>query len=105
MFKEYTDVGGISLFHRQLVQKLVDYFRGDFIILYSPWIAAILASKSNAANLLHMMPDDTDDTVDKVAKKISVEIRDIQTDREKYHTHINKDIYSKFQSDTLLCPP
>lgn len=51
-----------------------------------------------------MLPDDTDDTdvaTDKVAKKISREIGDIETDRENCHTHINKDICSKFQSDTL----
>lgn len=86
-----------------MVQKLVNYFRGDLIILSFPGIVAILASKSNAANLLHMMPDDTDDTdmaVDKVAKKISGEIRDIPIDRGNYHT-INKNICSKFQSDTL----
>jgi len=60
------------------MQRLADYFRGDLIILSSPGIATVLAFKSSAANWLHMMPDDTDDidmVVDKVAKKISGEIR------------------------------
>ena len=55
-----------------------------------------------------MIPKDTDDVdkaVNNVAKKISKEIREIQIDRENYHAHIDKDICSKFQSNTFqsLC--
>lgn len=94
----------ISLSRRQLVQMLADYFRGDVLIPSSPGIAAIPSFKLNAANLLHRMPDDTDDTdmaVDIVARNIFGEIRDTEIDRKYYHNHINKDICSRFQSDSL----
>lgn len=93
IYKEYMDAGGTSLSRRQLVQKVVDYFTGDWTILSSLGIAAILAFKLNAANVLHMLPDetdvsDTDVAVDKVATKISREIRDNQIERrELSHPH------------------
>ena len=51
-----------------------------------------------------MIPDDTYDmseAIEKVAKKIKAEIDNIETDRKNYHSHIDKDICSKFQSNTL----
>ena len=93
-----------SLSHRQLIQKLIKYYKGDFVTLSSRGIAAILAFKSDAANLTYMIPEDTDDVdkaVDNVAKNISKEIREMQIDRENYHAHIDKDICSKFQSNTF----
>ena len=52
------------------------------IVLSSPGIASILAFRSSAAKVFHMLPDDTDDmseVVEKVAKKIKAEIENIET--------------------------
>ncbi|KAL8607511.1 hypothetical protein ACOMHN_004480 [Nucella lapillus] len=70
----YVDAGGSSLSRRQLVPKIVDHFEGDLITLSSPGMATIVVFKSNAAKVLHMLPDETDDidaAIDTVAKKIS----------------------------------
>ena len=70
--KEYTKVRRTSLSHRQLIQKLVEYYKGDFITLSSRGIAAILAFKSDAANFTYMVPEETDDVdkaFDNVEKK------------------------------------
>ncbi len=51
-----------------------------------------------------MRPDDTDDiseAIEKIAEKIKAEIGNIEIDRSNYHSHIDKDICSKYQSNTL----
>lgn len=53
---------------------------------------------------IHIMPDDSDDidvATEKVAKHIKAEIDNTEIHTEKYHIHINKDLCSRFQSDTL----
>ena len=51
------------------------------------------------------MPDDTDDqmneAIEKVAKQINTEINNIEADRKNYSSHIDRDICSVFQSNTL----
>ena len=67
---------------RQLVQQIVEKFGGDMITLSSPGIASMLAFKSGAAKVFHLMPDDTDDmseAIEKVAKKIKAELDSIET--------------------------
>ena len=52
------------------------------IVLSSPGIASILAFRSSATKVFHMLPDDTDnmsEVVEKVAKKIKAEIENIET--------------------------
>ena len=74
------------------------------INLSSPGYSMLLAFKSSAAKVFHVIPDDTYDmseAIEKVAKKIKAEIDNIETDRKNYHSHIDKDICSKFQSNTL----
>lgn len=51
--------------------------------------------------MMHDNNDDIDMVVDKSGKKMSGEIKDIQIDRENYHIHTIKAIFSKLQSDTL----
>ena len=88
---------------RQLISKVVEKFGRDIITLSSPGYSMLLAFKSSAAKVFHVIPDDTDDmseAIEKVAKKIKAEIDNIETDRKNYHSHIDKDICSKFQSNT-----
>ena len=89
------------LSRRQLISKIVEKFGLDMITLSSPGYYMLLAFKSSAAKVFHVIPDDKDDmseAIEKVAKKIKAEI---ETDRKNYHSHIDKDICSKFQSNTL----
>ena len=92
------------LSRRQLISKVVEKFGQDMITLSSPGYSMLLAFKSSAAKVFHVIPDDTDDmseAIEKVTKKIKAEIDNIKTDRKTYDSHIDKDICSKFQSNTL----
>ena len=93
------------LSRRELIAKSVEKFGGDMIYLSSPGVASILVFKSSASNALHIMPDNTDDqmneAIEKVAKQIKTEINNIEADRKKYYSHIDREICSVFQSDTL----
>ena len=93
------------LSRRQLIAKIVEKFGRDMIALSSPGVASILVFKSSASNALHIMPDDTDDqmneAIEKVAKQIKTEINNIEADRKNYYSHIDRDICSVFQSNTL----
>ena len=104
IYTRYVEQDGNALSRRQLTQKVLEHFGGDLVVLSSPGMASIFAFQSYTAKILHLMPDDTDDidrSIEKVAKQIKAEIADIETDRSNYHSHISKDICSKFQSDTL----
>jgi len=96
--------GGIFS-RRQLIAKLIEYFGGDMITLSSPGIASLLAFKSSAAKVFHTMPDDdTDDmseAIEMVSKKIKSEIDSVEIDRNNYQSHVNKDVCSRFQSNTI----
>ena len=73
---KYMEEGGHVFSRRQLVQQIVEKFGGDMITLSSPGIASMLAFNSGAAQVFHLMPDDTDDmseAIEKVAKKIKPE--------------------------------
>ena len=93
------------LSRRQLIAKIVEKFGRDMIALSSPGVASILVFKSSASNALHIMPDDTDDlmneAIEKVAKQIKTEINNIEADRKKYYSHIDRDTCSVFQSNTF----
>ena len=72
--------------------------------LSSRGIATILISKSNAAKMFHLIPDDTDDMypmIDMVSKKIKTEINNIEIDRKNYYSHVDRDVYLNFRSNTL----
>ena len=105
IYAQYMEEGGCVLFRRQLIAKIVEKFGGDMIALSSPGDASLLVFKSSASNALHIMPDDTDDqmneAIEKVAKQIKTEINNIEADRKKYYSHIDRDICSVFQSNTL----
>ena len=75
------------------------------ITLSAPRYSILLAFKSNAAKIFHVIPDDTDDmseVIEKVAKIIKAEIDNIETDGKNYHIHIDKDICSKFKATPLM---
>ena len=81
------------LSRRQLISKVVEKYGRDMITLSSPGYSMLLAFKSNAAKIFHMIPDDTDDmseVIEKVAKKIKAEIDNIETDRKNYHIILTK---------------
>ena len=96
---------GCMLSRRQLIAKIVEKFGGDMITLSSPGVASLLVFTSSASNALHTMPDSTDDqmneAIEKVAKQIKTEINNIEADRINYYSHIDRDICSAFQSNTL----
>ena len=103
IYTQYMKAGGHVLSRRQLISKVVEKFGRDMILYHLQDILS-LAFKSCAAKVFHVIPDDTDDmseAIEKVAKKIKVEIDNIETDRKNYHSHIDKDICSNFQSNTL----
>ena len=104
VYTKYEKAGGHVLSRRLLISKVVEKFGGDMITLSSPGYLLLLAFKSSATKAFHVIPDDTDDmseAIEKVAKKIKAEIDSIETDRKNYHCHIDNDICSKFQSNTL----
>ena len=41
------------------------------------------------------------EAIEKVAKQIKTEIKNIEADRKNYYSHIDRDICSEFQSNTL----
>lgn len=104
LYTKYVEEGGQALSRRQLVTSIIETFGGDIIALSSPGIATILAFKATAAKMFHMIPDDTDDmcdVIEKVSKKIKTEINNIEVDKKNYHGHLDRDICSYFQSNTL----
>lgn len=104
VYTKYMQEGGI-LSRRKLITKLIENFGGDMISLSSPGISSLLAFKSSAAKVFHTTPDDDIDgmseAIEMVAKKIKSEIDSIEIDRNNYHSHVNKDTCSRFQSNTL----
>ena len=104
VYTKYEKARGHVLSRRLLISKVVEKFGGDMITLSSPGYSLLLAFKSSATKVFHVIPDDTDDTseaIEKAAKKIRAEIDSIETDRKNYHCHIDNDICSKLQSNTL----
>ena len=84
------------LSRRQLISKVVEKFGEDMVVLSSPGIGSILAFRSSAAKVFHMLPDDTDDmseVVEKVLPKRS-KLR-LKTLKRNYHSHVDKDICLK----------
>ena len=85
LYNKYVQEGGNVLSKRQLITNIIEKFENDMIALSSPGVATILLSKSNAAKMFHLTPDDTDDMyqmIDMVSKKIKTEINNIEIDRK-----------------------
>ena len=57
IYTKYVEEGGHMLSRRQLISKVVEKFGEDMIVLSSPGIASILAFRSSATKVFHVLPD------------------------------------------------
>ena len=91
LFDSYVSRGGDKLTRRFLLQKLSDLFGPDLLILSSPGIASIVVLRSAASCALKVV-DDSDNgnvLVEKVAKQIAQESKNLARENDVYSTSIN----------------
>ena len=90
---------------RQLIKKLAEHFRQDFLILSGTWVASILVFQSKASNVLKLVAnEDGGDcaAIEKVAKLIVNESKYLKSGTYKYRTRVNIDDVITVVSSTML---
>lgn len=105
MFNSYVEYGGNKLSRKNLVKSVSAHFEEDLLVLSSPGIACILVFRSKASSVLKLASDKEDDldiALNKVAKKIKLEVKDIPADKRHYKATVSSDIAMKSLSPTVL---
>ena len=102
----YEGAGGDRLQRKQLVKRLQSYFGEDSVILSSSGLANVLVFKSRAPNVIGLVKDKDDASVDTalsiVAKKIVKEVKLLEIDKSKYETRLTEKALTEPISDTLM---
>ena len=87
----YQNHGGIQLTRKKLVEKLVNDFSNDLILLSSPGLANVLVFRKHASTIMKITESDDDEIeVKRLAKRIRKEILDMkvntisETDKQIY---------------------
>ena len=99
----HVSSGGNKLTRRFLLQKLFDLFGPDLLILSSPGIASIAVLRSAASCALKVVDDGENDNVlvEKVAKQIAQESKNLPRENDVYSTSINLESWFAEVSPTL----
>ena len=91
---------------KSLVYNIVQYFKGDLIILSSPGLSNILVFKQEATKHMKMVKNDNDGwddmTLKAIAKTIKEESLSLKHDNKSYQTGIDRDKAMNDCSSTLL---
>ena len=92
VFKLYQSKGGQMLTKRQVVDKLVDHFGDNILVLTSPGVTSIVVFGNKAPSLLKLVPSDDDGDLDmyikNVGKQIVREVKVLKSDNGHYNIHI-----------------
>ena len=99
----YIECGGFILSRHGLVTKLTNEFGDDLVVLSSQGLANILIFRKHAAGILKLCEEENDysEDVNKVAKNIRKEIKNMSLARDRYAKRINKSSASEYISDSL----
>ena len=88
-----------------MLDKLVQYFREEIVILSCPSYASLVAFRSHALHQLKLVEDDEGDSnkhnIKQIAKEVKRECKDIQLPND-YTLDINTSTAAEASSDTLL---
>ena len=98
LFNLYVKYGGNNLSRKGLVKSVSAYFGEDLLVLSSPGIASILIFHSQASSVLKVATDEEDDldiALNKAAKKIKTEVKDIPAEKRHYNTTVSCDLYCR----------
>lgn len=105
LFEEYTSHAGCVLTRRHLIDELQSHFAGELLVLSSQGYAKIIAFHKTATLVLKIVKDDEevdiDSNIDKVAKQIVKDCKEITRDKSKYNTHIDENLAGESVSSTL----
>ena len=102
---EYINEGASIASRRQLIQRLIEHFDGKLIALSSPGLATVLAFRTDAAKVLHLASNETDDedeAINKVAKIIAREVNNIEIGKNTYSIETSKKTCTEYVNYTLL---
>ena len=106
VFNMYQSHGGEECSRRSLVPKLCDYFGSDFLVLSGNGVANLLVFRSKASMTLRLVQRDDDDDVEilleKIARCIVSEAKQLIPDKATYHAGIDLDLALECVSPTLL---
>ena len=98
----YQNHGGIQLTRKKLVEKLVNDFSNDLILLSSPGLANVLVFRKHASTIMKITESDDDEIeVKRLAKRIRKEILDMKVNTDEYQKRINKSIAKEPLSESL----
>ena len=102
----YKSFGGTVMSRKSLVRNIVQYFKGDIIVLSSPGLSNVLVFKEEAAKHMKMVTNDCegseDSTLKAIAKMIKEESMSLKHDHKSYKTGIDRDKAMNDCSPTLL---
>ena len=102
----YKSFGGTVMSRKSLVCNIVQYFKGDLIVLSSPGLSNVLVFKEEAAKHMKMVTNDCegseDSTLKAIAKIIKEESMSLKHDHKSYKTGIDRDKAMNDCSPTLL---
>ena len=105
LYKLYTENGGKIQSRKTLLRKLSEFFGDDLTVLHSAGLANIVCLRCRAAKSLRLIDEDDDDIdeiLNRIAKQVRSEVKDINLDKNHYSTTINKDIAMNEVSETLM---
>ena len=88
LFHQNQQFGGKVLVRRSLVQKINDHFKEDLAVRSSPGLASLIVFRKNASTVLNLASDKEEDQqdilIEKLAKIICNEVKQVATDRSRY---------------------
>lgn len=87
---------------RTVCLHLQEYFGPDLLTLSGKGVANVLAFRSKAGSSLRLVDDDEDESLEKIAKVIVKESKQLKTDKRTYETRIDVSKAVESCSDTAL---
>ena len=105
LFKVYSENGGYIQSRKTLLRKLSEFFGDDLVVLHSAGLANIVCFRSRAAKFLRLADEGDDDIelmVNRIAKRIGSEIKEIVCDKKHFSSTINTEKAMEAVSETLM---
>ena len=105
LFQIYVELGGDKCLRETLVKQLIGRFGNDILILHSPGLANIVMFRESAMKCLRLVADtedNIDENLDKLSRKIILDIKAVALDKRNYETEIDVDSCKEKISATLL---
>ena len=98
----YTEHGCTILPRSKLIERLLDHFGDDLLVLSGYGVASILVFRSKAPRLLKLVDEDDEINVTFIVKTIKNEFSERSADRETYKTRPFLEDATDACSDLLL---